>query len=86
MNTEDLTGPVNLGNSEEISIKKIADLVIKATGSSSEVVYQPLPPDDPLRRKPDISLARERLGWQPKIGLEEGLLEVVKYFRTIIDD
>lgn len=83
MNKENFTGPVNLGNPDERTIKDIADLIIKLTGSNSEISYKPLPKDDPVRRKPDISLAKAVLNWEPKISLEEGLPKVIEYFRPL---
>ena len=80
---DDFTGPVNLGNQDEFTILDLASLVIELTGSKSKVVSQPLPADDPARRRPDISLARAKLGWQPKTPLTEGLAETIKWFRTI---
>ena len=81
METEDFTGPVNLGNPVEFPILELAEKIIKLTKSPSKIIHKPLPPDDPVRRCPDISLAKEKLGWIPKIGLEEGLQETVAYFR-----
>lgn len=82
MLTEDsFTGPVNLGNPREITIKEMAELIIKMTGSRSKISYQPLPQDDPLQRQPDISLAREKLGWEPVYDLEEGLSKTIDYFK-----
>lgn len=83
MDQDETTGPVNLGNPDERNIKDIAELVVELTDSSSELVYKPLPKDDPVRRKPDISLAKEKLSWEPKIGLEEGLPKVIEYFRPL---
>ncbi len=83
MNCEDFTGPVNLGNPDERSIKSVAELIIKLCDSKSEIVYRPMPKDDPNRRKPDISLADRALNWRPKISLEEGLPKVIEYFRPI---
>ena len=83
MNKENFTGPVNLGNPDERTIKDIAKLIIKLTGSNSEISYKPLPKDDPVRRKPDISLAKAALNWEPKISLEEGLPHVIEYFRPL---
>lgn len=74
-------GPVNLGNPSEITIMQFAEEILKLTGSQSQIVYKPLPPDDPKQRKPDISLARKLLGWEPKVGREEGLRRTVDYFR-----
>lgn len=73
--------PINLGNPQEFTINKLADLVIKATGSRSGISFLPLPEDDPQRRKPDISLARRLLGWEPSVPLEEGLKTTIRYFR-----
>jgi len=86
MNTgDDFIGPVNLGNPREFSMLELAETILKLTGSSSKIVYQPLPKDDPVRRKPDISLAKEKLGgWEPLIHLEEGLLKTIAYFDKIL--
>jgi len=82
MNTDGFTGPVNIGNPGEFTIMGLAEKVLAATGSQSRIVLKPLPSDDPVRRCPDIGLAREKLGWQPSIPLEEGLARTVDYFRT----
>jgi UDP-glucuronate decarboxylase len=85
MNTpDDLTGPVNLGNPHEITVRELAEHVVRLTGSSSGVVYRPLPQDDPLQRCPDIGLARGALGWEPKMDLEAGLLRTIAYFRALL--
>lgn len=86
MNTgDDFTGPVNIGNPGEFSMLELAELIIKLTETKSKIVFRPLPGDDPKQRKPDISLAKEKLGgWEPNIALEDGLKETIKYFRTII--
>jgi UDP-glucuronate decarboxylase len=84
MNCEDFTGPVNLGNPGEFTILQLAEAVIRMTGSSSKIVYEPLPSDDPLQRKPDITLAREKLDWEPKVNLEEGLERTIAYFREVL--
>jgi UDP-glucuronate decarboxylase len=81
---DDLPGPVNLGNPTEFSIRELAEQVVRLTGSTSVLRFQPLPQDDPRQRKPDISLARERLGWSPTIPLEDGLLMTINYFRKIL--
>jgi UDP-glucuronate decarboxylase len=73
-------GPVNLGNPAEIAIGELAEKVVAMTGSRSEISYRPLPQDDPLQRQPDITLAREKLGWEPKVALEDGLRETIAYF------
>ncbi|WP_321401120.1 UDP-glucuronic acid decarboxylase family protein [Maridesulfovibrio sp.] len=83
MNSPDnVTGPVNLGNPVEFSIRELAEKVIEQTGSKSEIVFKPLPGDDPKQRKPDITRARE-LGWEPKIQLEKGLISTIDYFKTL---
>ena len=73
-------GPVNLGNPAEIAIGELAEKVVAMTGSRSDISYRPLPQDDPLQRQPDITLAREKLGWEPKVALEDGLRETIAYF------
>jgi len=78
-NTND---PVNIGNPHEVTIEEIARTIITLTGSRSRIVYKPLPVDDPRQRRPDITRARTILGWEPKIGLEEGLLKTVDYFKA----
>lgn len=75
------TGPVNLGNPKEFTIKELAQKIIKLTGSKSKIVYKPLPQDDPKQRRPDIFLAKQKLKWQPEIDLEKGLLKTIKYFK-----
>ena len=74
------TGPVNLGNPGEFTIRQLAEKVIEMTGSSSKLVFQALPPDDPTQRKPDISLAQSKLGWTPQVALQEGLAKTIAYF------
>jgi dTDP-glucose 4,6-dehydratase len=74
--------PVNIGNPQEMTIEEIARMIIKLTGSRSKIVYRPLPEDDPKVRQPDITRARTLLGWEPKVGLEEGLTRTLEYFRT----
>jgi len=74
--------PVNIGNPVEMTIKQIAETIIRMTGSSSKIVYRPLPTDDPKQRRPDITRARTLLGWEPKVQLEEGLVKTIEYFRT----
>jgi len=83
MNNEDgFIGPVNVGNPQEFSIKQLAELILKLIPESvSQIVYKPLPQDDPQRRCPDIRLAREKLSWQPEIPLAEGLIKTIEYFR-----
>lgn len=85
MNTEPgFTGPVNLGNPEEFSILELAENIIELTGSRSKIIYKPLPQDDPKRRKPDISLAKNKLQWEPKIKLRDGLKKTIKYFEELL--
>jgi dTDP-glucose 4,6-dehydratase len=74
--------PVNIGNPVEMTIKQIAETIIAMTGSTSKIVYRPLPTDDPKQRRPDITRARTLLGWEPKVQLEEGLIKTIEYFRT----
>lgn len=84
MNTEDdFTGPVNLGNPNEFSILELARKIIDMTGSSSKIVFQALPDDDPRQRQPDITLAKEKLGWMPAIELEDGLKCMIEYFKNV---
>jgi dTDP-glucose 4,6-dehydratase len=77
----DLTGPVNIGNPAEFTVAGLAQLVLEVTGSGSDIVYEPLPVDDPRQRQPDIALARERLGWEPVVPLREGLERTADWFR-----
>jgi len=85
METPDgFTGPVNLGNPQEFAIIELAQTIIRRTGSRSKIVFQPRPSDDPAQRKPDISLAGEVLGWQPRVALDEGLEKTIAYFRKVI--
>ncbi len=80
METDDFTGPVNIGNPSEFTILELAEKIINLTKSSSKIIHKPLPSDDPTQRCPDISLAEEKLGWSPKIELEEGLSKTIAYF------
>ena len=80
----DVTGPINLGNPVELSIRQLAETVIRMTGSTSELVFKPLPQDDPIQRQPNITRARDLLGWTPKVQLEEGLEATIAYFRKIV--
>jgi UDP-glucuronate decarboxylase len=84
MAAEDQTGPVNLGNPDERTILQLAELIISMTGSTSEIVYRDLPENDPVRRKPDISLAGKLLDWQPAIKLEDGLQQTIDYFKPLV--
>lgn len=81
---DDLTGPINLGNPAEYSMLQLAELIIEIVGSSSDVIFKPLPQDDPKQRRPDITLARSELRWQPKVALKEGLEKTVEYFEAMI--
>jgi UDP-glucuronate decarboxylase len=81
---DDVTGPINLGNPREFTIKQLAELVIEITGAKSKLVYEDLPEDDPMQRCPDISLAKQKLDWEPSIGLETGLERTISYFSQII--
>lgn len=84
MASENFTGPVNLGNPREFTMLELAELVLKMTNSKSKIIFIPLPSDDPKQRKPDITLAKEKLnGWEPKIRLEEGLIDTIKYFKSL---
>lgn len=84
MNCDDFTGPVNIGNPGEFTMLELAEKVIKLTGSQSKLVYRPLPSDDPTQRKPVIDLAKEKLGWEPTINLDQGLEKTIQYFKTIL--
>jgi UDP-glucuronate decarboxylase len=77
----DVTGPINIGNPNEFSILELAEKVIALTGSKSKIIYRPLPEDDPLQRQPDITLARDHLGWEPQTQLTEGLKRTIDYFK-----
>ena len=85
MNSRDgFTGPVNLGNPNEKTVLELAELIIRLTKSKSKIINQKLPEDDPVRRKPDISLAKKELKWKPRVELEDGLKEAIKYFKKIL--
>ena len=79
-NEQKFIGPVNIGNPSERTVYDLAELIIKLTNSNSKIKFAPLPQDDPLQRKPDISLAKKELGWEPKVDIEEGLLKTIEYF------
>ena len=79
----DVTGPVNLGNPVEFTIRELAEKVVALTGSRSRIEYRPLPANDPRQRQPDIALARSKLGWEPAVGLDEGLRRTIDYFRSV---
>jgi UDP-glucuronate decarboxylase len=82
-NENDFVGPVNIGNPGEFTIRELAELVIRLTGASSEIISKPLPADDPRQRQPDISLAKAQLDWEPKVPLAEGLKKTIDWFRSI---
>lgn len=80
---DDFVGPVNIGNPGEYTIRELAEMILKLTGSKSKIVSKPLPDDDPTRRCPDISLAKKHLSWEPKVSLHDGLVKTIEWFRTI---
>jgi len=81
----DVAGPVNIGNPNEFTIRELAELVIELTGSRSTLDYRPLPQDDPMQRQPNIAVARDKLGWEPKVQLREGLERTIEYFRDFVN-
>ena len=83
---DDFTGPVNLGNPVEFSILELAEKVINIIGSKSKIIFKPLPSDDPKQRQPEITLAKEKLGWQPTVKLEDGLVKTIDYFRALVPE
>ena len=85
MNTDTgFVGPVNIGNPSEFTMLQLAQMILKLSGSKSKLVYEPLPSDDPKQRQPDIELAKAKLGWQPKVNLEDGLKETIAYFKKLL--
>jgi nucleoside-diphosphate-sugar epimerase len=84
MEQNDFVGPVNMGNPAEYSINELARMVKELSGSSSQIVFMPLPEDDPVRRRPDITLARAKLNWELKVPIREGLVRTIEYFRETI--
>ena len=80
----EISGPMNLGNPEEFTIKELAGLVLEMTGSKSELIHHPLPVNDPVMRRPDITFAKEALGWEPSVRLQQGLLETINYFDLLL--
>jgi len=84
MNKDGITGPINIGNPNEFTIKELAEAVVRITDSGSKVVYQDLPSDDPKQRQPDITMAKQELGWEPNIQLNEGLAKTIDYFRDLM--
>ena len=83
--TDEITGPINMGNPKEFSIRELAETVIGLTGSRSKIVSRPLPSDDPVQRQPNIGMAREVLGWEPVVPLEDGLVRTIEYFDRMLD-
>ena len=85
MNSEsDFTGPVNIGNPGEFTMLELAETILRLSGSKSKLVFQPLPSDDPKQRQPNIELAKSKLGWTPKVNLEDGLKETIAYFKKVV--
>ena len=82
--TEGLTGPINIGNPQPITMKDLAEEIIKQVGSKSKIIYRPLPSDDPLTREPDITKAKTKLGWSPKVDRSEGIAKTIEYFKSVI--
>lgn len=80
----ELTGPLNLGNPGEFTMLELAEKVLRLTGSKSKLIFMPLPQDDPRVRRPNISLARNKLGWEPSVQLEDGLKDTISYFRKVL--
>jgi len=80
----DTTGPMNFGNPKEFTIKELARAVLRLTNSKSPIIHQPLPQDDPRQRQPDITLARKHIGWEPTVGLDEGLRKTITYFDRLL--
>jgi UDP-glucuronate decarboxylase len=85
MNSEaGFTGPVNTGNPGEFTMLQLAETILRLSNSQSKLVFAPLPSDDPKQRQPDIALAKAKLGWEPKVGLEDGLKETIAYFKALL--
>ena len=82
-NSSNFIGPVNLGNPSERTVLNLAEIILEMTGSKSQIVYKDLPSDDPVKRKPDITTAKEILGWEPKVDIKDGLEKTIEYFRSI---
>jgi UDP-glucuronate decarboxylase len=83
---KDFSGPVNLGNPNEFTILELAAIIISMVNSKSEIVFRPLPSDDPMQRKPDISLAKEKMSWNPETSLKDGLKHTIDYFETLFSN
>jgi UDP-glucuronate decarboxylase len=81
---DEFTGPVNIGNPNEFTVKELAEIIIDLTGSKSKLEFKPLPSDDPVQRQPDISLAKKRLDWEPVVKLEDGLKQTIAYFKSVL--
>jgi UDP-glucuronate decarboxylase len=81
---DDFTGPVNVGNPGEFTIRELAETILELTGSSSKIIHKPLPADDPRQRRPDIALAKEKLGWEPAVALKDGLIPTIAYFQQML--
>ena len=81
---EGFTGPVNIGNPGEFTIKQLAEMVVELTGTNSKIIYEDLPVDDPTQRKPDITLAKKELNWEPTVALRDGLQKTIDYFKGVI--
>jgi UDP-glucuronate decarboxylase len=87
MNSEEgFTGPVNIGNPTEFTMLQLAEIILRLSGSKSKIIHQPLPSDDPKQRQPNIALAKAKLGWQPRVNLEDGLKETIAYFKKIVGE
>jgi UDP-glucuronate decarboxylase len=81
---DDVTGPINLGNPGEFTIRQLAEKILEITGSRSELVHRPLPENDPMQRQPDIARAKAMLGWEPSVPLEQGLVQTIAYFENLL--
>jgi len=84
MDKDNFLGPVNVGNDGEYTIKELAEIIIELTGSSSKIVHKPLPSDDPCKRRPDLTLARKELNYEPIVPVREGLQKTIDYFKSIV--
>jgi UDP-glucuronate decarboxylase len=83
---KEIIGPINIGNPNEFTIIELADLILKLTSSKSEIIFKSLPEDDPKQRQPNINLAKDKLNWEPKVALEDGLKETIKYFKALLQN
>jgi UDP-glucuronate decarboxylase len=86
MSVSDLVGPTNLGNPEELQIGYLADLILEKVDTRSQVIYEPLPEDDPVRRRPDITKAKEQLNFMPVVGIDEGIEATIEYFKGVMNE